>query len=103
MTAKNMERAGHHLCHRRTQNLFVKAYKHIKHLEKKNFDVAFAQMTKPTVEQKGCSIVGCGYVYGECNLLRGYKAPPGPRLTGGGILVDILGGRGDREGERSFG
>ena len=49
-------------------------------------------MTKPTVEQKGCSIVGCGYVYGECNLLRGYKAPPGPHLTGGELLVDILGG-----------
>lgn len=68
-----------------------------KALGKKNFDVAFAQMTKPTVEQKGCSIVGCGYVYGECNLLRGYKAPPGPRLTGDGILVDILGRVTERE------
>ena len=48
-------------------------------------------MTKLTVEPKGWSIVGCGYVYGECNLLRGY-AQPGPHLTGGGILVDSLWG-----------
>lgn len=63
----------------------------------------FDQTPKPTVEPTGCSIVRCGYAYEESNLLRGCKAPPGPQLTGGGILVDSWGwGEGRQRGGEVF-